>query len=153
MTSPSSLSSSSEVSFPGKYSTKCTDASFEQTFLLSNLYFNWVYSESEIHPLTKCLNQIVWDWWTRGIFQPKFSWHLNRNLWQMYHFLSSTNPLHPPPSTPRHTNWSPASHLVSRENHQSGFCKKQDDVFWAPTKWLLRIHCIKNSYFGVKMYH
>ena len=33
------------------------------------------------------------------------------------------------PSTPRHTNWSPAPHLVSRENHQSGFCKNKTKYF------------------------
>ena len=114
MTSPSSLSSSSEVSFPGKYSAKCTDASLEQTFLLSNLYITQVYSESDIHPLTKCLNQIVWDW-TGGIFHPNFLTFESEFVTNVS--LSQLDKA-PPPSTclaQRHTNWSPAPHLVSRD--------------------------------------
>ena len=45
--------------------------------------------------LTSILWQSVWIKSCeigQGVFFIQISWHLNRNLWQMYHFLSSTNP-------------------------------------------------------------
>ena len=75
--------------------------------------------ESDIHPVTNCLNQIVWDW-TGGIFQPKF---LDIWIGISDKCITLSAPQTLSTLAPRHPNWSPGSHLVSRENYQSEILK------------------------------